>query len=131
MHGITHASTVRGRRRIPLHRMSPGEGEDLSMGSEMNRRDLVKRSAALGLVAVPSAGLLSACASSGGGSSSDNSSTEPTATSADNPFGVDASKPLDVLIFKGGFGNDYAKRFEGLYSKKYPNAKVSHNATQN
>jgi N-acetylglucosamine transport system substrate-binding protein len=98
------------------------------MGSEMNRRDLVKRSAALGLVAVPSAGLLSACASSGGG---DASKAKPTATSADNPLGVDASAPLDVLIFKGGFGDDYAKRFEALYSKKYPQAKVSHNGTQN
>jgi N-acetylglucosamine transport system substrate-binding protein len=102
------------------------------MGSEINRRNLVKRSAALGLVALPSAGLLSACASSGGDdNSSSNSSATPTATSADNPLGVDPAKPLDVLIFKGGFGDDYAKRFESLYSKKYPNAKVSHNATQN
>jgi N-acetylglucosamine transport system substrate-binding protein len=107
--------------------MSAGEGEDLSMGSEINRRDLVRRTAALGLAAVPSAGLLSACASSGGGSST----SKPIATSADNPLGVDASKPLDVLIFKGGFGDDYAKRFEGLYTKKYPDARVSHNATQN
>jgi N-acetylglucosamine transport system substrate-binding protein len=98
------------------------------MGSELNRRDLVKRSAAMSLVAVPSAGLLSACASSGGG---DSSKTKPTATSVANPLGVDASAPLDVLIFKGGFGDTYAKRFEALYSKKYPKSKVSHNGTQN
>ncbi|MEC3997680.1 N-acetylglucosamine/diacetylchitobiose ABC transporter substrate-binding protein [Actinacidiphila sp. DG2A-62] len=101
------------------------------MGSEINRRDLVKRSAALGLVAIPATGLLSACASSGGDSSGD--STKPTkgSTSANNPFGVNESTGLDVLIFKGGFGDDYAKRFEALYNKEYPKAKVSHNATQN
>ena len=57
----------------PVHRLSPGEGEDLSMGStsdNVNRRDLIKRSAALGLIAVPAMGLLCACAS--GGSDSDN-----------------------------------------------------------
>src|SRR5215218_7430581 len=104
MHGITHASSVRGRRRIPLHRMSPGEGEDLSMGSEMNRRGLVKRSAALGLVAIPSAGLLSACASSGG---DDEGTTAPTTSSAttdkNNPFGVNDKTALDVVIFDGGY----------------------------
>ena len=33
----------------------------------LGRRDLIKRSAALGLISVPTMGFLSACASSGGG----------------------------------------------------------------
>ena len=35
--------------------------------SEFNRRDLVKRAAALGIVAVPAMGVLSACAGGGSG----------------------------------------------------------------
>ena len=100
------------------------------MGSEMNRRDLVKRSAALGLVAVPSAGLLSACASSGGGS--DNSTTKPSkgAASKDNPFGVNDSAPLDIVIFDGGYGHDYATALGKLYESKHSGSKVSVTPTQ-
>jgi N-acetylglucosamine transport system substrate-binding protein len=100
------------------------------MGSEMNRRDLVKRSAALGLVAVPSAGLLSACASSGG--SSDNSTSKPTsgAASKDNPFGVTDSAPLDIVIFDGGYGHDYATALGKLYESKHSGSKVSVTPTQ-
>jgi N-acetylglucosamine transport system substrate-binding protein len=131
MHGITHASTVRGCRRIPLHRMSPDEGEDLSMGSEFNRRDLVKRSAALGLVAIPSAGLLSACASSGG----DSSSSTPTksagaSTDPKNPFGVKDSDALDIVVFDGGYGHDYATALGKLYESKHAGAKASVLPTQ-
>jgi N-acetylglucosamine transport system substrate-binding protein len=101
------------------------------MGSEMNRRDLVKRSAALGLVAIPSAGLLSACASSGGG---DDSSTKPTksasAPSKDNPFGVNDSAALDIVIFDGGYGHDYATALGKLYESKHAGAKSSVLPTQ-
>jgi len=101
------------------------------MGSTMEpnrltRRDLVKRAAALGAVAVPATGLLSACASSGGGTKKDTGTK-----SATNPFGVAESAPLDVVIFNGGFGDDYAKQFEKLYNKQYAKSKVSHTATQN
>ena len=37
------------------------KAEDLSMGSEINRRDAIKRAMAIGVVAIPSASLLSAC----------------------------------------------------------------------
>ncbi|SEN34886.1 N-acetylglucosamine/diacetylchitobiose ABC transporter substrate-binding protein [Actinacidiphila rubida] len=100
------------------------------MGSEMNRRDLVKRSAALGLVAVPAAGLLSACASSGGSDS--NSSTKPTkgAASKDNPFGVNDSAALDIVIFDGGYGHDYATALGKLYESKHAGSKASVLPTQ-
>jgi N-acetylglucosamine transport system substrate-binding protein len=98
------------------------------MSSDVNRRDLIKRAAAVGLLAAPATGLLSACASSGG--SGDNSSATGKKT-ATNPFGVADTANLDVLIFKGGFGDDYARRFEKLYAKEYPKAKVSHTGSQN
>jgi N-acetylglucosamine transport system substrate-binding protein len=101
------------------------------MGSEMNRRDLVKRSAALGLVAVPSAGLLSACASSGG---DDDSSSTPTPSSGtadkNNPFGVKDSDALDIVIFDGGYGHDYATALGKLYESKHSGAKADVLPTQ-
>ncbi|MEU1625928.1 N-acetylglucosamine/diacetylchitobiose ABC transporter substrate-binding protein [Streptomyces sp. NPDC020096] len=94
--------------------------------NRLNRRDLIKRAAAIGIAAVPASGLLSACAASGGGSKQETG--KKTAT---NPFGVADSAGLEVIIFKGGFGDDYAKRFEQLYSKEYSSAKVTHTPTQN
>ncbi|AKN72151.1 sugar ABC transporter substrate-binding protein [Streptomyces sp. PBH53] len=83
----------------------------------VGRRDLIKRSTALGLVAVPGMGLLSACASGGGSDESDDGSTKGEA-SKDNPFGAKKGTKLDVVVFKGGYGDDYAKAWEADFSKK-------------
>ncbi|MEU6067973.1 MULTISPECIES: N-acetylglucosamine/diacetylchitobiose ABC transporter substrate-binding protein [Streptomyces] len=82
----------------------------------VGRRDLIKRSAALGLLTIPTAGFLSACASGGGDSSND--SGDQGKTSKSNPFGVKKGGKLDVVIFKGGYGDDYAKAWEADYQKK-------------
>jgi N-acetylglucosamine transport system substrate-binding protein len=94
--------------------------------NRLNRRDLIKRATALGIAAVPASGLLSACAASGGGGKQETG--KKTAT---NPFGVVGDAGLEVIIFKGGFGDDYAKRFEKLYSKEFPGTRVTHTPTQN
>ena len=93
--------------------------------SRLARRDLIKRAAVLGAVAVPASALLSGCAA--GGSTKQDTATKTTA----NPLGVDKNAPLDVVIFDGGFGDTYAKRFEKMYAAAYSGAKVSHTATQN
>ncbi|GGO91112.1 N-acetylglucosamine/diacetylchitobiose ABC transporter substrate-binding protein [Wenjunlia tyrosinilytica] len=95
------------------------------MGSDFNRRDLIKRAVAVGLVAAPAAGFLSACASGGG----DNESSAKGKKTKDNPFAVANGAGLDVVIFKGGYGDDYARAFEKLYEKKYK-GKTSHLGTQ-
>lgn len=97
--------------------------------SEFNRRDLVKRAAALGIIAVPSMGVLSACA--GGGDSGDNK-VEKGKKSAKNPLAVNDSAGLDVVIFDGGFGDKYAKDAQGEYIKSFPKAdgKVKLSSTQ-
>ncbi|GAA3142933.1 N-acetylglucosamine/diacetylchitobiose ABC transporter substrate-binding protein [Streptomyces rameus] len=94
------------------------------MGSTSNhdaegvgRRDLIKRSAALGLVATPAMGLLSACASGGGSDGSGDGNTKGQ-TSKDNPFGAKKGSKLDVVVFKGGYGDDYAKAWEADFGKK-------------
>lgn len=93
----------------------------------VSRRDLMQRAAAVGILATPAAGLLSACATSGG---DDGEKAEQGEKTKDNPFGVKKDAPLDVVIFKGGFSDEYAKYHESLYSKKFPDAEIKHTGTQ-
>lgn len=94
----------------------------------MNRRDILRRSAAAGLLATPAAGLLAGCATGGG--DKDDTETYKGTKSADNPLGVKEDAPLEVVIFGGGFGEEYAKAHEAMYTEKYPKAKIKHSATQ-
>ncbi|MGG2459371.1 N-acetylglucosamine/diacetylchitobiose ABC transporter substrate-binding protein [Streptomyces sp. RGM 3693] len=96
--------------------------------SEVNRRDLVKRAAALGILAVPAMGALTSCATGGGGGSDDGTKNKG-ATSAKNPLGVKNGAPLEAFIFKGGLGDQYAKDAEADYNKTY-GVTVKHSGTQ-
>ena len=83
------------------------------------------------LVAGPGAGLLSACATSGGGAAPRRPAS-PGAVSAAEPVrrGRQA-KPLEVVIFKGGLGDEYATEVhEPMYKRRYPQATIKHDATQ-
>ncbi|MDZ5444025.1 N-acetylglucosamine/diacetylchitobiose ABC transporter substrate-binding protein [Micromonospora sp. 4G57] len=95
----------------------------------MNRRDILRRSAAAGLLATPAAGLLAGCATSGGDDKSDAGTYKGT-KSEQNPLGVKEDAPLEVVIFNGGFGEEYAKAHEAMYKEKYPKAEIKHSATQ-
>ncbi|MDJ0380229.1 N-acetylglucosamine/diacetylchitobiose ABC transporter substrate-binding protein [Streptomyces sp. G-G2] len=86
-------------------------------GEGLGRRDLIRRSAALGLIAVPTMSFLSACAS-GGGDTPSGTASKGTATK-DNPFAVAKGSKMDVVVFKGGFGDDYAKAWEAAFDKKW------------
>lgn len=91
----------------------------------ISRRDLL-RAAAL----VPAAGALAACATPASQPPA-TSSAAPAATSAANPFGVADGKPLEVWIFDGGFGQQYATDIhQPLFKSKYPNVEVKHNSTK-
>ncbi|MTE21470.1 carbohydrate ABC transporter, N-acetylglucosamine/diacetylchitobiose-binding protein [Streptomyces sp. TRM43335] len=96
------------------------------MGStDVNRRDLIKRAAAAGLVAAPAMGVLSACASGGGAGQEKVEKAEKTDR---NPLGVNKSAPLEVVIFNGGYGEQYALDAEKVYERDY--GRVKHSATQ-
>lgn len=87
-----------------------------------NRRNLFGATAA-GLAASS----LAACATSG----SDDEGDEVTVgEDAENPFGVDPAAPLNVVIFDGGFGQDYAVSHQALYNETFPEAKIEFLATQ-
>src|SRR4051812_1941700 len=95
----------------------------------MNRRDILRRSAAAGLLATPAAGLLAGCATSGGDDKSDAGTYKGT-KSEQNPLGVKQDAPLEVVIFNGGFGEEYAKAHESMYQRRHPKARIKHSATQ-
>jgi N-acetylglucosamine transport system substrate-binding protein len=97
---------------------------------ELDRRTLLRRAAAVGLLATPVAGLLSACATSG---SNDNKQQQQSTgqKSAENPLGIDAKAPVEIIIFNGGFKTTYATDVDiPIYNKKWPQSKVAFSATE-
>ena len=91
----------------------------------LDRRDVLKRLGLTAAVAAPGMTLLNACATGGG--DEETTDNDVTGEDAANPFGVDGTKPLDVVIFKGGLGDDYATQVhEPLYVKTFPQAKIKH-----
>ncbi|MGP4047795.1 N-acetylglucosamine/diacetylchitobiose ABC transporter substrate-binding protein [Streptomyces sp. 2A115] len=94
----------------------------------VGRRDLIKRSAALGLISVPTMSFLSACATGGGGD--DKETKAPGGEkSAANPLGVKKGAAMEAFIFKGGLGDQYARDAEADYNKTY-GVTVKHTGTQ-
>jgi len=90
-----------------------------------SRRVFLQR-AGLAAMAVAGSSVLAACASGGGGA--DTVTGGGAKKSADNPFGVDAASPLSVVIFNGGYGDEYAKFHEDLYSDQFSEASIKHKA---
>jgi N-acetylglucosamine transport system substrate-binding protein len=86
----------------------------------------VLRTAVTAGVALP---LLSACVT-GGDDDEDPAAGNAGVKSADNPLGVKPDAPLEVVIFKGGYGDEYAKQAEAVYHQKYPDAKIDHQGVQ-
>lgn len=116
------------------------------------RRDILRRAAMLGLSATAASMVLAACgssaptASTSGGAAQPavSGATQPAATTVGpsgspvpqssggdkNPLKVKEDAALDVVIFKGGYGDDYAINAEKIYQQTYPKAKVSHQGIQ-
>ena len=90
--------------------------------NQYSRRLFLQRAVLVSVAAAGGGSMLAGCASGGGGTSTESGGE----TSAENPFGVKADAPLDVVIFKGGYGDDYAKFHEGLYKQKFSAAEVKH-----
>src|SRR3712207_1302056 len=71
--------------------------------------------------------MLSACVGS-----SDDTQEQATGTkSADNPLGIDPKAGVEIVIFNGGLGTDYATKVDTpLFNKKWPDAKVTYSQTE-
>jgi len=88
-----------------------------------NRRTLLQ-TAATAALATP---LLAGCVTAG---DKKDDAVAGAAKTADNPLGVKADAPLEVVVFKGGYGDEYATKAEAQYTQKYPKAKVDHKGLQ-
>jgi len=85
----------------------------------LRRRDFLRGT--LGLAALATTGSLAACATSGTGTTPGGSGSSAGGPVSDtNPFGVKTGTTVDAVIFKGGYGIDYAefagKQVEGKQS---------------
>jgi N-acetylglucosamine transport system substrate-binding protein len=94
------------------------------MAHTISRRGLLHGAAAIGAVA--GTGTLAGCAM-GGGDENDEARGDANAA---NPLGVKDDAALEVVIFNGGFGEEYAKAHEAMYKERYPKAEIKHSATQ-
>ncbi|HIT76826.1 MAG TPA: twin-arginine translocation signal domain-containing protein, partial [Candidatus Avipropionibacterium avicola] len=90
----------------------------------INRRNLLRGSVAA--AAVVGVGGLGACAT-GGPVGGGNEETEQPEGPMDpeNPFGVEESGKLDVIVFNGGYGIDYVKFAAEKMNEKFPDIKIS------
>jgi N-acetylglucosamine transport system substrate-binding protein len=102
---------------------------DIFTQPEVDRRTLLRRAAAVGLMATPAVGMLSACVS--GGESGDTPEQATGDKSDTNPLGVDPKAPLEVIIFNGGLGTKYATDVDiPSYNKLFPESKVTFSQTE-
>lgn len=95
-------------------------------GGELSRRGLLQAVAA-GTLATTALTPLAGCAMGGDGGNANGAKGEENAA---NPLGVKEDAPLEVVIFNGGFGEEYAKAHEAMYRERHPKAEVKHSATQ-
>lgn len=86
--------------------------------SGMSRRELMKRGTAMGI----SASALSVAFVQ--------QSHHAMAQGVENPLGVDPNAPLDVVIFKGGYSDEYALDNNERYKGLYPGAEITYAGTQ-
>ncbi|MEV0718346.1 N-acetylglucosamine/diacetylchitobiose ABC transporter substrate-binding protein [Asanoa sp. NPDC050611] len=89
----------------------------------LNRRSVLALGAGLGALAAT--GGLTGCADPGDTGVADSKGKQGKVT-ADNPLGVPADKPLEAVIFKGGYGDQYAIDAEAAYKKRFPKAEIKH-----
>jgi N-acetylglucosamine transport system substrate-binding protein len=89
------------------------------------RRRTVLRTAVTAAVSAP---LLAACVTSGKDDAP--AETAGAAKTAANPLGVKDDAALEVVVFAGGYGDDYARKAEALYTTRFPKAKVDHKGLQ-
>ncbi len=84
-----------------------------------SRRQILQRAAAMGLSASAVAALFAGAIP-----------VRAQTPVADNPLGVDPTAPLDVVIFKGGFGDDYALHVNEMYTQRFPDAQITYAGIQ-
>ena len=86
------------------------------VGMQSSRRRFVGGAAAFGAAAAFGGGLFSAT---------------NAAAQNDNPLGVDPAAPLDVVIFRGGYSDEYAIFVnDTMWARDFPDSELSHSGIQ-
>lgn len=94
-----------------------------------SRRTFLRRMAVSGLVAAPGSAFLMSCATGGSDDEPADTDTPPRPTDADNPLGIDPAGELEIFIFDGGLGDEYAVDLhQPLLLEQWPDVKISHQA---
>ena len=85
----------------------------------MSRRQMIQRAAVLGISAQAlTLGFVGVA-------------QQTMAQGGENPLGVDPNEPLEVVIFKGGYGDEYAQYVKDeMYSELYPDSEITYSGTQ-
>jgi N-acetylglucosamine transport system substrate-binding protein len=95
-----------------------------NFSADWSRRKFLRGALATGALVLPGSGVLAGCATSGGGQQQSEGEK-----SEKNPLGVPEDQPLEIYIFNGGFGDEYATDVhEPMYKKAYPKATINHKA---
>lgn len=84
----------------------------------MSRRQMFQRAAIMGISAPALAVAFAGVAQNA------------VAQGAENPLGIDPTQPLDVVIFKGGYGDDYAIANNERFNSLYPDVEITYAGTQ-
>jgi N-acetylglucosamine transport system substrate-binding protein len=85
----------------------------------LSRREMIQRAAVLGISPVALTIAFTQV------------SRAAVAQGAENPLNVDPAAPLDVVAFKGGYGDEWAINVnENLYPALYPDAQITYAGTQ-
>lgn len=81
-----------------------------------SRRQIIQRAAALGISAPALAAALS--------------SSTAFAQDVANPLGIDPEATLDILMWKAGWGDEFAVNAREMYAADYPDAEIKYDAVQ-
>jgi len=101
---------------------------DRAARSAMSRRQLLRAAVTAG-VALPFAAACATPVGNGGGGASQAPATGTV--TAENPLGVPEDTPFEVVIFDGGFGDEYARNIhQPLFRTKHPKVQIKHTATK-
>ncbi|TDE09460.1 N-acetylglucosamine/diacetylchitobiose ABC transporter substrate-binding protein [Jiangella asiatica] len=94
-----------------------------------DRRTFLQRVALTGVALGPGGAFLASCAT-GGGDDDDEAEEAPSGdVSEDNPLGIPEDQPLEIYIFDGGFGDEYATEIhQPIFSERWPNVTIEHHA---
>lgn len=84
----------------------------------MSRRQMFQRAAVMGISAPALAVAFAGVAQNA------------VAQGMENPLGIDPTQPLDVVIFKGGYGDDYAIANNERFNALYPDVEITYAGTQ-